>query len=91
MQRLVLVTLLFLALTVVWAQEEPEEEKGTKDQVKTLPFRPPPRPEGDIYIAENFQDVDAVWAKSVPTKPYLSYCLGKQPSILTSVGKRINF
>jgi len=41
------------------AQEE-EEEKPTK-----LPFRPPSRPSGDVYLVEPFVNPDEVWRKWV--------------------------
>lgn len=50
---------LALCLSLVMAQEE-EEEKPTK-----LPFRPPSRPSGEVYLVEPFVNPDEVWRKWV--------------------------
>lgn len=62
--RQLLVATLLLSLSLVWADGE---EKATEDTEQTeLPaFTPPPRPPGDVYFTEDFQDPDAVWSRSV--------------------------
>ena len=46
-----------ISLSLVVAQEDAEQQKPV--------YKPPPRPTGDVYLAESFSDPESVWERSV--------------------------
>ncbi len=58
-----------LCLSLVWADGE---EKVEREEAQPE-FTPPPRPAGDVYFTENFQDPEAVWSRLVVVAVPITY------------------
>ncbi len=69
MHRLLVIAVLCLSL--VWADGE---EKAMGDEEKKPQFTTPPRPAGDVYFTEDFQDPEAVWSRFVSMTDHMITC-----------------
>ena len=68
--KLKFLLLLVLSTQAVFCQDVDDDDGGTDDPKEE--FKPPPRPEGDVYIVESFSDPEEEifkrWIKSEATK-----------------------